>query len=191
MEEKERIAKESNYPVTDLLQNSTDSTKSFIPESSDSEEDQKCIRRRLCLNRKLDKILAEKDTEQQINLFKASCSVDYNNEHVHSSNDTLLNKNKEICNNVAVVPRSMESKHQQTPKKYITNKQQKNFIISDSDTDSPRSKYSSNESPRKEWVGPDIKLNLKDLGLNKQLDPWIQSVQKKPIMSVIPVSFIL
>ncbi|XP_032687274.1 Bloom syndrome protein homolog isoform X2 [Odontomachus brunneus] len=187
MEEKERIAKESSNPVNNLLQNSTDSTNSIIPESSDSEEDQKCIRRRLCLNRKLDKVLAEKDTEQQTNISKASCSIDCNNKHAPSNNDTLLSKNRK--NDVAdVMSRSIESKHQQTPKKYITNKQQKNSIISDSDTDSPHSKYSSKESPRKEWVGPDIKLNLKDLGLNKQLDPWIQSIQKKPVMSVIPTT---
>lgn len=175
------------------MQKSTDSTKSsIIPESSDSEENKECVRRRLCLNRKQNKPLVEKDTEQQANGSKTNYSNDYNSEYVLSSNDTLLNKSKENFNNVIyTVPKNMENKHLRTPKKCITNRQQKNAIISDSDTDSPRSKCSIKESPKMEWVGPDIKLNLKDLGLNKQLDLWIQSVQKKPVMSVIPVSFIL
>ncbi|EFN77228.1 Bloom syndrome protein-like protein [Harpegnathos saltator] len=66
--------------------------------------------------------------------------------------------------------------------------QQENNIISDSDSDNSFSKHSSKESPTKKWIGPDIKLNLKDLGLNKQLDPWIQSIQKKPVMSEIPAT---
>lgn len=186
MEEKETITKE--YSFTNLLQNSTDSTKSsIIPDSSDSEEDQGSVRRRLCLNRKLYKILAEKESEQKTNLSKTS-SIDHSNGHIPSSND-ILSKSKENFNDV--ISESMENKHLQTPKKHTTKKQQKNFIISDTDTDSSHSKYNSKESPRKEWVGPDIELNLKDLGLNKQLDPWIQSVQKKPAMSVVPVSLIL
>lgn len=188
MEEKERIAKETSF--TNLLQQNDSTKSSIIPESSDSEQDEERTRRRLCLNRKQDKLLVEKDTKQQANVSNANYSDDYNNDHVSLSNDTLLGKSKENLNDDSdLVPKSMENKHLQTPKKYSANRQKK--IISDSDTDSPWSKYSiAKESPRKEWIGPDIKLNLKDLGLNKQLEQWIQSVQKKPLMSAMPVSVI-
>ncbi|XP_014480193.1 PREDICTED: Bloom syndrome protein homolog isoform X2 [Dinoponera quadriceps] len=141
MEERERIARESSF--SNLLHNSTDSAKSVIPESSDSEE---------------------------------------------HNNDMPLGKSKVNPDGVADVMAKSVENYLLTPKKRITNKEQKNSIISDSDTDSPRSKRNIKLSPRKEWVGPDIQLNLKDLGLNKQLDPWIQSVQKKPAMSTIPIT---
>ncbi|KAL6428433.1 hypothetical protein ACFW04_008600 [Cataglyphis niger] len=80
-----------------------------------------------------------------------------------------------------------ENEHLRTPKKHINNKQKANNLISDSDTNSPRSKYSKG-SPRKEWVGPDITLNLKDLGFNKRLNSWIESIRKEPIMSTIPIT---
>lgn len=91
------------------------------------------------------------------------------------------------------IPKNTEYKHLWTPKKYdtISNKGKKNTITSDSDTDSsyPSSKYNGKRLQRNDWVGPDIKLNLKDLGLNKQLGSWIEFVQQKPVMSTIPVSF--
>ena len=89
--------------------------------------------------------------------------------------------------------KNTEDKHLWTPKKCdtISIKKRKNTIISDSDTDSsPSSKYNGERLQRNNWSGPDIRLNLKDLGLNKQLGSWIEFVQQKPVMSTIPVSFI-
>lgn len=162
---------------------------SFIPESSDSEEDRKIVKKCLQLNRKPNKALVEKDEKRQAIVSEINHYTECNNENP-SDSPTLLNKKKsnEVTN---ATPKSIENEHLWTPKKRTSNKQKTNNIISDSDTDSPRSKYSGKGSPRKEWVGPDIRLNLKDLGLNKQLNPWIESIRKEPVMSTIPVSFIL
>lgn len=162
---------------------------SFIPESSDSEEDRK-NRKCLHLNRKpnKDRTLIEK-YEKQSAIVSEMTSYTECNKYVPSNSPTL-NKEKpsEVTN---ASPKSIENEHLKTPKKHTSNKQKANNVISDSDTDSPCSKYSGKGSPRKEWVGPDIRVNLKDLGFNKQLNSWIESIQKEPVMSTIPVSFIL
>lgn len=162
---------------------------SFIPESSDSEEDRK-NRKCLHLNQKPNKALIEKcEKKQSAVVSEITCYTECN-KYVTFNGSTLLNNEKfnEVTN---AAPKSIENEHLKTPKKHTSNKQKINNIISDSDTDSPCSKYSGKGSPRKEWVGPDIRLNLKDLGFNKQLNSWIESVQKEPVMSTIPVSFIL
>ncbi|XP_071555860.1 uncharacterized protein [Temnothorax nylanderi] len=41
---------------------------------------------------------------------------------------------------------------------------------------------------RKTFNGPDVCSNPKDLGLNKQLGSWIEFIQRKPLMSAIPVT---
>ncbi|KOC69612.1 Bloom syndrome protein like protein [Habropoda laboriosa] len=76
----------------------------------------------------------------------------------------------------------------QTPEKNIKVEREENVIILDSDSGSPNFKHSLKQSPKKEWVGPDFKLNLKPLGLGKELDPWIESAKRKPIMSSVPVT---
>lgn len=161
---------------------------SFIPESSDSEEDRK-HRKCLHLNQKPNKALIEKCEEQSAVVSEITRYTECN-KYVTSNSPTLLNKKKsnEITN---AALKSIENEHLKTPKKHTSNKQKTNNIISDSDTDSSCSKYSGKGSPRKEWVGPDIRLNLKDLGFNKQLNSWIESIQKEPVMSTIPVSFVL
>ena len=91
------------------------------------------------------------------------------------------------------IPKNTEDKHLWTPKKCdtISIKERKDTIISDSDIDSssPSFKYNGERLQRNNWIGPDIRLNLKDLGLNKQLGSWIELVQQKSVMSTIPVSF--
>ncbi|CAL1683242.1 unnamed protein product [Lasius platythorax] len=187
IEEKERIEKETKS--SNLLQKNTEEysmNTSFIPESSDSEEDRKIVKKCLQLNRKPNKALVEKDEKRQAIVSEINHYTECNNENP-SDSPTLLNKKKsnEVTN---ATPKSIENEHLWTPKKRTSNKQKTNNIISDSDTDSPRSKYSGKGSPRKEWVGPDIRLNLKDLGLNKQLNPWIESIRKEPVMSTIPTT---
>ncbi|XP_015186899.1 PREDICTED: Bloom syndrome protein homolog isoform X2 [Polistes dominula] len=59
----------------------------------------------------------------------------------------------------------------------------KNIIISDSDNENSDSKDTVEKSPKKKWIGPDYKLNLKPLGMDKQLISWIQSVKEQPVMS--------
>lgn len=196
IEEMERLKKEEmekDSSFLNLLQNSTDSARtSVIPETSDSEEDKKSVRRCLSLNRiKPNKVLVEREEAPRASAPKASCSIESNDDFTLSNSEISLNKSKENLKTASASPRSMENECLRTPKKSVNNKQRKNTVISDSDTDSPRSKCSDKGSPRKEWVGPDIKLNLKDLGLNNQLNPWIQSIQKKSAMSTIPVSFLL
>lgn len=191
IEEKERIEKETKS--SNLLQNNTEEYSmktSFIPESSDSEEDKKNIRKCLHLSRKPNNTLVEKDETRQPIVSEINRYTECNSKYVPCNSPTLLNKEKpnEVTNTMS---KGTENEHLRTPKKHINNKQKANNIISDSDTDSPRSKYSSKGSPRKEWIGPDITLNLKDLGFNKRLNSWIESIRKEPIMSAIPVSFVL
>lgn len=185
MEERERIERKvksfNPRQSTNLEKKGAGSvnTSSVIPESSDSEEDKKSARRCLRLNRKPNEILKEKKQT----LFKTN----YAECEYFASSSTKLDKNKEtLCDAINTVEKNINSEHLQTPKKH---NKQKNSILSDSDTDSVHSTHSSKRSPRKEWVGPDIRLNLKDLGLNKQLGSWIESIQKKPAMSIVPVSF--
>lgn len=185
IEEKERIEKgtKSSNP---LLKNTEEYSAniSFIPESSDSEEDRTNVKKCLQLNRKLDKV--EKDEKKQAVVSEINHYTECNSKYFPSSPTLSREKSDGVTN---AVSKNIENEHLWTPKKKnISNKQKKNNIISDSDTDSPRSKYSGKGSPRKEWVGPDIRLNLKDLGLNKQLNLWIESVRKKPVMSTIPTT---
>lgn len=187
---KETAQSESGYP--NLSQKSSDYVKTcVISESSDSEEDKKDVRRYLHLNQYPNRTTKEEikeDEKKQAIVSQIDC------EHFSSDSATFLEENKEMFNDdTDIMPENtiQEDKHLWTPKKHIiSNKQGKNAIISDSDTDSPNSKYSEKRLQKKYWSGPDIKLNLKDLGLNKQLGSWIEFVQQKPVMSTIPVSFL-
>lgn len=186
IEERERIEKETKI-TSNLSQKNTEeysANASFIPES-DSEEDRTNVKKCLQLNRKPNKV--EKDDKKQAVI--SEINTECNSKYFPSSPTLSRDKSNEVTN---ATSRNIENEHLWTPKKKsISNKQKANNIISDSDTDSSRSKYSGKGSPRKEWVGPDIRLNLKDLGLNKQLNSWIESIREKPVMSTIPVSFIL
>jgi len=186
-EKKEKTEKESRF--SNLLQKNSDYAKiCVISESSDSEEDKKNIRRSLNLNQYANKV--EIKDEKQAIVSQTGHYAKWNSEDFPSSS-AMLKENKEKFNNTDITPKT-EDKHLWTPKKYDieSNKQEKNTTISDSDTNSPNSKYNGKKLSRKSWVNSDIRLNLKDLGLNKQLGSWIDFVQQKPIMSTIPVSFI-
>jgi len=187
MEETEKINRESREESPVLIRKNVNSMKtSVISESSDSEKNEKSIKKCLRLNRKLNKTLIEKDKKMQTYVLESNDYVECNNEYFTSNSVTLLNKNKE---KLETLPRNMKNKHLQSPQKNINNKQQKNNIISDSDTEDSQSKYNYKELSRMKWTGPDIKLNLKDLGLNEQLGSWIEFTQEKPVMSTIPVSY--
>ncbi|EFN70165.1 Bloom syndrome protein-like protein [Camponotus floridanus] len=185
IEEKERI--ENEIKSSNILQKNIEEfsmNTSFIPDSSDSEEDRK-NRKCLHLNRKPNNALIEKYEKQSAIVSEITSNTECN-KYV-PSNSPILNKEKpsEVTN---VSPKNIENEHLRTPKKHTRNKQKTNNVISDSDTDSPCSKYSGKGSPRKEWVGPDVRVNLKDLGFNKQLNSWIESIQKEPVMSTIPIT---
>lgn len=47
---------------------------------------------------------------------------------------------------------------------------------------------SPKKTPTKKWEGPDFKLNLKPLGIDKQLTSWIKSIKSTPLMASMPVS---
>lgn len=186
-EKKERTAKESRF--SNILQKNSDYVKtSVISESSDSEEEKKNIRC-LRLNQYSSKAVIGKDEKKEAIVSQSNhytkCNSDFS-----SSSASLLEENKEKLNNDNdIMPKNTEDKHLWTPKKHIiSNRQDKNTVISDSDIDSPSSKCNGKRLSRKDWTGPDIRLNLKDLGLNKQLGSWIEFIQKKPVMSTIPVS---
>jgi len=185
---KEKTEEESRF--SNLLQKNSDYARTcVISESSDSEEDKKNIRRSLNLNQYPNKVEI-KDDKQAI-VSQTGHYAKWNSEDFPSSS-AMLKENKEKFNNTDITSKSIEDKHLRTPKKYNieSNKQEKNTTISDSDTDSPNSKYNGKKLSRKSWVSSDIRLNLKDLGLNKQLGSWIDFVQQKPVMSTTPVSFI-
>ena len=42
-------------------------------------------------------------------------------------------------------------------------------------------------TPTKKWEGPDFKLNLKPLGIESHIHPWIESIKSKPLMLSTPV----
>jgi len=187
-EKKEKTEKESRF--SNLLQKNSDYVRTcVISESSNSEEDKKNIRRSLNLNQYPNKV--EIKEEKQAIISQTDDYAKWNSEDFPSSS-AMLKENKEKFNNIDITRKSTEDKHLWTPKKYNIelNKQEKNITISDSDTDSPNLKYNGKKLSRKNWVNSDIRLNLKDLGLNKQLGSWIDFVQQKPVMSTIPVSFI-
>ncbi|XP_024871655.1 uncharacterized protein LOC112454461 isoform X2 [Temnothorax curvispinosus] len=188
----ERTEKESG--CSNVLQKNSDYMKTcVISESSDSEqEDKKDIRRRLRLNQYPNRTEMEEDDEKMRvvvsqNDHYAKCSSQHSSS---TSSTTLLVGNKEILNDDNDIMSKDEDERLWTLKKYniISNKQGKDTIISDSDTDSPSPKFNGKRLPRKNWDGPDIRLNLKDLGLNKELGSWIDVIQQKPVMSTIPVT---
>ncbi|XP_012216049.2 recQ-like DNA helicase Blm [Linepithema humile] len=189
IEEKERIEREkskSSNPSqnTNFEKKDADFIKDLvIPESSDSEEDKKNFRRCLRLNRKSNETLIKEKKQTAVsktNFTDNECDSEY----FASSSTRSLDKNETLNDTINAVEKNINERLQ-TPKKH---NKQKNSLISDSDADSPRSTHNSKRSPRKEWVGPDIRLNLKDLGLNKQLGSWIESIQKKPAMSIVPTT---
>jgi len=186
IEEIERINRESREESPVLIRKDVNFMKiSVISKSSDSEKNEKNIKKCLRLNRKLNKALVEKDKKMQTCALESNDYIECNNEHFTCNNITLLNKSKEL----ETLPRNIENEHLRSPQKNINNKKQKNNIISDSDTDDSQSKYNCKGLSRMRWTGPDIRLNLKDLGLNKQLGSWVEFTQEKPVMSTIPVSY--
>ncbi|XP_012280002.1 Bloom syndrome protein homolog [Orussus abietinus] len=57
---------------------------------------------------------------------------------------------------------------------------------------SPCSKGSSpKKTPIKEWKGPDFKLDLKPLGIDAQLKPWIEKIRSLPEMTSHPTATII
>lgn len=186
MEERERLERESKKQSPVLIQKNINSSKvTIISESSESDEDRKIVKNCLRLNRRPAKALVEKDETMHTSTEEINhCSSE------HSISDSVsLNETKEERNRLAgAAPRNWRNKHLQSPKRDVhNNKQQKNNRISDSDTDDSQTGYGYKESPKAKWTGPDIRLNLKDLGLNKHLGSWIELSQGKPVMSTIPV----
>ncbi|XP_031836534.1 Bloom syndrome helicase [Nomia melanderi] len=154
--------------------------KKFI-QSSDSEDD--IIKPSLNLNRKnriLNDNKHESETDQNYPIIKKELDT--------SNASSLASPKNEVYKDIIKENNAIKSDILRTPKKHIKSEKKEGIIISDSDSNSPQFKSVYKKSPRKEWVGPDFKLNLKSLGLGKQLDPWIQSTKAKPIMSSVPVT---
>ncbi|XP_011704648.1 PREDICTED: Bloom syndrome protein homolog isoform X1 [Wasmannia auropunctata] len=190
-EKKERTEKESKF--SNLLQENSDYVKTrVISESSDSEEDKKGVRKCLHLNEYPNKTeIEEEDEKRQVVVSQTDHYTKWNSEYFLSNSATVLEKNNEkLHDDNDKMPKNTEDKHLWTPKKCntVSNKQEENTTISDSDIDSPSLKYNGSRLARKHWIGPDIRLNLKDLGLNKQLGSWIEFIQQKPVMSTIPIT---
>ncbi|XP_077255988.1 Bloom syndrome helicase isoform X3 [Temnothorax americanus] len=189
---KEITEKESG--CSNVLRKNSDYMKTcVISESSDSEEDKKDVRRRLRLNHDPNRTEMEEDDDDEKMRVVVSQNDPYakcSSQHSSSSSTTFVVENKEMLNDDNDRMSKNEDGHLWTPKKYnvIPNKQGKDTIRSDSATDSPSSKFNGKSVPRKTWDGPDVRLNLKDLGLNKQLGSWIDVIQQKPVMSTIPVT---
>lgn len=60
----------------------------------------------------------------------------------------------------------------------------------ESDCESPWFKNEIKSTPtKKKWTGPDPKLNLSPLGIDKELLPWIQSIKSHQTMSSLPVRY--
>lgn len=173
------------------MRKNTDYAKTcVISESSDSEEDKKNFKRSLRLSQYPNGADIEENGKKHAIVSQNNCYAKCNSEHFPSS-ATFLEETKEILGyDCDIMPKDTEDKHWWTLKERDTKSDEQRDLISDSDSHNSDSKYNGKKISRKNWVGPDIRLNLKDLGLNRQLSSWIESVQQKPVMSTIPVSFI-
>lgn len=177
-EREEIISNDTNKKDLSKFRYIQGSKHRFI-QSSDS-EDEKPTKLNLSLNRK--KTIG--DTSNEESLLNHSDSVIGDHKPIFDNTSSPVNINKQgVQEN-----KSIESNILTTPKKSIKGVKGGNFVISDSDSNSPIFKRNSKKCPEKAWMGPDMKLNLKPLGIGKQLDPWIQSAKQKPIMSSVPVS---
>nr|XP_003705470.1 PREDICTED: Bloom syndrome protein homolog isoform X1 [Megachile rotundata] len=165
---------------------STNVQKSKIKfiQSSDSEDDVQ-TKPMLSLNRKK-RMINSSNEESMLNE-----SPPATNEECKSTCDNVSSQESPKNNNVYKAETDEKqligSDTPSTPKKSSTDIKYEKCIISDSDS-SPCFKRSPTQIRKKRWIGPDFKLNLKPLGLGKQLDPWIESSRKKPIMSAVPVT---
>ncbi|XP_076249290.1 Bloom syndrome helicase isoform X2 [Calliopsis andreniformis] len=141
--------------------------------SSDSEDDVG-VKPLLSLNRKK---RIPTDSKQNSVSNQLSSSMNSEQESLENISRTEIEETK-----------SVDSDGPKTPKKYLKTRKKDDIVISDSDSNSPSFKKSPRGTPKKEWVGPDFKLNLKPLGLGKQLESWIESAKVKPIMSSVPIT---
>ncbi|XP_024224893.1 Bloom syndrome protein homolog isoform X1 [Bombus impatiens] len=148
---------------------------------SDSEDDI-VIKSTLSLSRKK-RVLKSSSEEQMSNQSLLSTKGDkpLDNVFLHTTTESS-NMQTETQEKYLI-----ESNSPRTPKRCSNFKKKENIIISDSDS-SPNFKQSLKRTPTKGWIGPDFKLDLKPLGLGKQLDSWIQSTKGKPIMASVPIT---
>ncbi|XP_043268552.1 Bloom syndrome protein homolog isoform X2 [Venturia canescens] len=72
-----------------------------------------------------------------------------------------------------------------SPLKRVSSNSRSSIISIESDSSNSPFK-SPQKTPTKKWRGPDYKLNLKPLGIDSQLKPWIESMRKKPVMLSTP-----
>ncbi|XP_076626851.1 Bloom syndrome helicase [Colletes latitarsis] len=182
MEEK-TLAVDEYIPKLSMFKNTQKSKIKFLL-SSDSEDNEE-VKPCLSLNRKNMKIIINDSIQESVSSY---CSSSINKEDNVVTNTSLLISPQSDVLKAEIENNTTESDCPRTPKKYMRTKRKENIVISDSDSYSPDSKKSPQVTPKKEWVGPDFKLNLKPLGLGKQLDPWIQSAKERSIMSSVPVT---
>ncbi|XP_015430995.1 PREDICTED: Bloom syndrome protein homolog [Dufourea novaeangliae] len=160
----------------------TQKSKIRFIQSSDSEDD--IIKPHLSLNRK-NKILNDSKQESGSSQYFPTLKRELNSLPNVSS---LVSPGSDICTNEVDEKEAIESDGPQTPRKLIRTRKRENIVLSDTDSNSPNFKSSPKGPLKNKWAGPDFKLNLKPLGLGKQLDSWIQSTKAKPVMSSVPVT---
>lgn len=73
------------------------------------------------------------------------------------------------------------SPRKSSPKKSVTSKE----ALSPNKSTSPRKDLLAKEK----WQGPDFKVNMKPLGVDKEILSWLQSIKCDPIITGTPVSF--
>ncbi|XP_017882400.1 uncharacterized protein LOC108626313, partial [Ceratina calcarata] len=176
---------EDDFKIEKLIRNRTYKqklgSKLKLRQLSDSEDDA-VIKPSLSLNRKKRSISSNESSISQ--------TISQVQEDELRSNVILetSSESDSTCRTETKAKRKTEStiKSPRTPVKY-TKERNGNIVISDSDS-TLDFKRSPKGTPTKRWIGPDLKLNLKPLGLGKELDPWIQSAKERPVMSPIPVT---
>ncbi|XP_035730274.1 Bloom syndrome protein homolog isoform X1 [Vespa mandarinia] len=195
VEEKERLENIQKSTTSDIKDSCK--KKIFFEQLSESEDECKKLKICLRLNNGLKQTEDKKESPEiqenpisntdtsllpvynktatmspEINKHNSFDSYNIPEEMKHNTNENLIMEN--------VVNQDIKDYKKRNIKKAT------NIIISDSDNDNSDSKETVQMTPRKKWIGPDYKLNLKPLGIDKQLISWIQSIKEKPIMSSLP-----
>lgn len=197
VEEKESLENIQKLTAPDIKD--TCKEKIFLEQLSESEDE--CTKLKTCLhlNNGLEQTEDKKESlETQENFIS---NTDISPSAVHNK---IVTMSPEISkqNSFNSYSNPVENKHDTSGSlimKNVVNKDIKdynkrntekvtNVIISDSDNDNSDSKETIQKTPRKKWVGPDYKLNLKPLGIDEQLISWIHTIKEQPIMSSLPVS---
>lgn len=187
----ENVKKEASCDETNTCKK-----KICFTQSSDSEDENVKSQTHLQLKNKV-KSQEEKEDNLSVskNLSDTNISIPNNHNNITPISPEIDNKNsfdhsissKNIEHNMTenlIQNNTVNSDNKAHIVKDI--KKKRNIVISDSESDKSDTNYGIETSPKTKWVGPDYKLNLKPLGIDKPLNSWIQSIKEEPIMSFLP-----